>query len=517
MATRHFRGPIEGQPNPGFWAAMIALLASAVTLSFVYPWVFAADDSLFYLVIGKHISTSGAWTFNGLIPTNGVQPLWQLLTAGIVGLTDLVGVRAPLTQLRALFVINWALAVVALTQMWRLLGRLAVSEVSRLVGVVVLGSCLCGPWGMFASEAHLVAVTLLWLLLTMERWFSDGPSPVIAFATGCASGLMMLSRLDTLWVAAAAVVSLLLFSSGSSARKRLPLVALAVTTSAALLLPYLAWNVARFGNLSPISGSIKVDVLSPRLALEGVGLFGVGILALLWVGGLLGVLRKPRMNTQVAIWLVPCLGATLSSAFYIAFSRGPFTQWLWYFIPHAIALSLTLPLLADRIIERHPGAAKLVPVTARVACLGLAVASVALCLNRVFLGPSDSLWKDARSFSTEISRSVPDGAVLATVDMPGVLGFISGHPVVALDGLTGDFKFQDRWRDHGVACALADLNADYLVTVDDIGIVDRDNDSVTLELSSWLHRESPSPLLGRGPIVASPNQRYALWQLEPRC
>ncbi|MGB3409674.1 MAG: hypothetical protein WBA45_00645 [Microthrixaceae bacterium] len=517
MATRQFRGPINGHLKLGFWAAMIASLASAVTLSFVYPSVFAADDSLFYLVVGQHLSTSGAWTFNGLMPTNGVQPLWQLLTAGIVGLADLVGVQTPLAQLRLLFVLNWALAVVALAQVWRLLGRLGVSEAGRLLGVVLLGCCLCGPWGMFASEAHLVAVALLWLLLVMERWFTDGPSPVLAFAIGCAAAVMMLSRLDTVWVAAAAVVSLLLFSSGSALMKRLPLVALVVVTSAALVLPYLAWNVVRFGNLSPISGAIKVDVRSPRVAIEGIGLFGVGILALIWIGGLLGVLRKPRLNARVAIWLVPALGATLSSAFYVAFSRGPFTQWLWYFVPHAVALSLTLPLLVDRLLERHPGAATLAPVTARLACLGLAVGSVVLCSNRAYLGPSDSLWKDARSFSSEIVGAVPDDAVLATVDMPGVLGFISGHPVVALDGLTGDFKFQDRWRDDGVACALSDLNVEYLVTVNDIGTVGRDDHSVTLELSSWLHRERPSALIGRGPIAVSPKQRYALWRIESSC
>ena len=44
------------------WSAAVicAALACLIILTFANPWVFAADDSLFYVVVGEHIATNGA-------------------------------------------------------------------------------------------------------------------------------------------------------------------------------------------------------------------------------------------------------------------------------------------------------------------------------------------------------------------------------------------------------------------------------------------------------------------------
>ena len=44
-----------------------------------YPWI--ADDSFFYLVIAKNIVLNGEQTFSGIIPTNGIHPLWTWILA----------------------------------------------------------------------------------------------------------------------------------------------------------------------------------------------------------------------------------------------------------------------------------------------------------------------------------------------------------------------------------------------------------------------------------------------------
>lgn len=345
------RTPSKGQYEMACRLGISLALLGLVGLTFIDPWVFTADDSLFYVVVAKHISADGAWTFNGLMPTNGVQPLWQLVTAGVVTVGDLVGIESPASLVRAVFVVNWALALLALAQMWRLLGRLGVGDPYRWCGVALLGGCLCGPWGLFASEGHVVAVTLLWLLLTVDRWFREGPRLGVAVMAGVANGLMMLARLDTVWVAGTAIACMLLAPSGRVVGARLRSAVVAAATATAIVLPYLAWNVARFGRVSPISGAIKVDVTSPHVSIDGIGLFGVAILGAIWAGGLLGVLRRPHRTARVAVWLIPCLGATMSSAFYVVFSRGTFTQWYWYFVPHGVGLALTVALLADRLDE----------------------------------------------------------------------------------------------------------------------------------------------------------------------
>ena len=518
----------EGTPVPSpeelattlrSWSAAVicAALAGLIILTFANPWVFTADDSLFYLVVAKHIAANGAWTFNGLIPTNGVQPLWQLATAGVVALGGLVGLDSPVAKVRMLFALNWALALFALAQMWRLLGRLSVSDPYRMGGVVVLGACLCGPWGLFASEAHAVAVCLLWLLILVERWFRNGPAISTAIAAGCASGLMMLSRLDTVWVAATAFMCLLLAPSGAAILARLRSVLPTAVVAAAIVVPYLAWNMARFGHLAPISGSIKVDLGSPQLSVEGIGLFGVAILSAIWIGGFMGVLRAPRQPSVVAVWLVPSLGAAVSSAFYVVFSRGAFTTWYWYYIPHAVALALTVPLLATRLVNDRPELTSRAAKVSRISFAAVAVVGLAFCTVRYAFGPPNKLWGEAREFSLAVSEVLPEGAPLATVDMPGVLALFSGHPVVALDGLTGDFDFQDSLRDNGVSCTMSALGIDYVVTVDDRRVVQRDESSVTLAIYSWLHLEGPTEMTGSGPLLVSPDRDYALWRLDPAC
>src|SRR5690606_4059780 len=47
---------------------------------------------------------------------------------------------------------------------------------------------------------------------------------------------------------------------------------------------------------------------------------------------------------------------------------------------------------------------------------------------------------------------------------PGYVALAIRRPTVALDGLTGDFDFQDDLRDHGAACTLERLGVTHLVT-----------------------------------------------------
>jgi len=497
-------------------ALLLFGLGALVVLTFVNPWVFTADDSLFYLVVGRHIAATGAWTFNGLTPTNGVQPLWQLVTAGVESVGRVVGVRSAVGLLRSVLVVNWVLAALALASMWRLLSRLRVPDPYRLLGVVVLGCALCGPWGMFASEAHAVAVSMLLMLLLVRSWIGE-PSTRLALGIGFTGGLMMLARLDTIWIVAVTLAVMTVVSLEYPVRRRLSDLVATATAMVAVLTPYLVWNIVRFGHLIPISGAIKVDVGSPRWSLDGVGPEAVLMLALVWVGGRLSVIRSPRRTDRIVVWAIPSLGATVSSLFYVAFSRGAYTAWWWYLVPHAMALALTAAFVGADMAERFRTKERFLSMLTVLGCVLLAGAAVFFCATRLLVGPVEQIWSDALSFSSEVSDKVPENAPMVTVDMPGVLGLTSGRPVVALDGLTGDFAFQDRWRRNGVACAVGDLGVRYLVTVKDRSVSKRDDHSVTVRMSSWLYWERPTVLHGRGPLLAAPGSAYQLWELDDTC
>ena len=50
--------------------------------------VFVQDDLLYYLQVAKNIAQGHGSTFNGIVPTNGYQPLWLLLLVPLSRFTE---------------------------------------------------------------------------------------------------------------------------------------------------------------------------------------------------------------------------------------------------------------------------------------------------------------------------------------------------------------------------------------------------------------------------------------------
>ncbi len=59
------------------------LTAAYAFLLIRQPSPFFADDSFFYLQVGRNFALGHGSTFNGLMPTNGYHPLWMLLCAAV--------------------------------------------------------------------------------------------------------------------------------------------------------------------------------------------------------------------------------------------------------------------------------------------------------------------------------------------------------------------------------------------------------------------------------------------------
>ena len=119
---------------------------------------------------------------------------------------------------------------------------------------------------------------------------------------------------------------------------------------------------------------------------------------------------------------------------------------------------------------------------------------------------------------------VPADGVVATVDYPGVIASYSGRRVVALDGLTGDYRFQDQLRDQGGACALAERGVRWLVVDDSDRLIPvgtgHPPTAYDVELASWLHHVGAGRLRlhPRTDLVYDdPSSDLSLWRIHPTC
>ena len=395
-------------PRPAVVVAIGALAVMVVVLV-VSPLVFTAEDSLFYVVIGRHVVDGDGVTFNGLMATNGFQPLWQLGVIGVIAVARGLGIDGDVAQIRLVALLSVALTVAALVLLNRLIERFGGSGVARLAGSAVLIVYLAGPLGMLGSEAHLAAVLVLLAALLLHRLTERDVPAVLADAVwfGVALGLLVLARLDLVFLAAGFGLVLLLAARQRPDLVPRRLVAVSGGTAAIVVLPYLVWNLARFGHLVPISGALKYDVLDPRFSLTSVGEVGLGLLAVAVVAGGYGYVGSGDRLTGRRIWLALLGGAIAASAYTFVAAQDDFTTWNWYYVPHCLAAAVGVAAAAHRMTERATsrGHGRVATATGAALSVLVLVAAVGLVVRRPLSTVQDQR-DETLAFSRERGRQV---------------------------------------------------------------------------------------------------------------
>ena len=509
-------------PRPAVVLAIGALAVMVVVLV-VAPLVFTAEDSLFYVVIGRHVVDGDGVTFNGLMATNGFQPLWQLGVIGVVALARLLGIDGDVAQIRLVALLSVALTLVALVLLSRLVERFGGGGSARLVAVAVLVVYLAGPLGMLGSEAHLAAVLVLVAALLLHRLTErdEVASTSDAVWFGVALGAMVLARLDLVFLAAGFGLVLVLAWRKRSDLVTRTVVAAAAVTAALVVAPYLLWNQVRFGHLVPISGALKYDIFDPRFSLTSVGRVGLGLLAIAVVAGGYGYVGTGERLEGRRIWLALLGGAAAASAYTFVAAQDDFTTWNWYYVPHCLAAAVGGAAAAHRLTERASSRGHGRAMTGAVAALSVAllVLAAGLVVRRPLSSVQDQR-DETLAFARSLQAEVDPSDRIATVDLPGVLGLGSRRPVVALDGLTNDFDYQDDLVDLGVSCTLSELGVRYLVTYETgPASADTSDGGLVLGVRSLLHdadagvidiTESDEVFRGSSPPMV-------VWRIDPDC
>lgn len=236
-------------------AALPSLLAHAFLP--IDQFIHRCDDAYYYFKIALNFPALGFWTFDGVHPTTGVQPLWAAL------LTALAQLYAWMGGADADVFARLAVAFTALIHFFScvLLFHLLARRVSTGTALAATGAMLFPlgfVWGRVRGmENSLFALLLIATVAYYDLSFSRRRTLGRSVVLGALLGLAGLARLNAFLLAPCLLLHLLLSAREETLGRRLRLVAAAGAVSSVLLLAYVGPMLALTGHALPVSGVAK--------------------------------------------------------------------------------------------------------------------------------------------------------------------------------------------------------------------------------------------------------------------
>ncbi len=427
---------------PPWLLAFFGVLTAAYAFLFIRnPSPFFADDSFFYLEVGRNFALGYGSTFNRLMPTNGYHPIWMLLCALLYKFVP--GRVAGLHGIATLIV---ALNIAVLTMTARLLARL---QAPAWIAWTILIPFLFGlQLGTESSiSATMLAATLLALWHFMER-----PDWRSALAFNLFAAFAVLSRLDSIFVIACLWIGVLVWAARLRERQpaALRLHLAGIPIYAVLWGAYIASNLYWFGIFMPISGLLKSHNASDHRF--GHNLPHTALLALAICALSLLVLWRKRHDRWFWYAELPFFAGVLLHAGYITLHMTSETRWTWYYTSWALLAALTGSRAFAALLGGDNRAA--LPHTTgwlRPVAIAGAVLLSAVLFWRTGLRHSQ---KPTAEFATIPAMRTALGQAgmqrVLAYDQPGAMAYFTRLAVVPLDGLMADRAFQRELSTQGI-------------------------------------------------------------------
>ena len=455
-------------------AALMTVAIAATTLclrssgyrhpSFIGSW---SDDFFYYLRIASNWVAGNGLTFEGTMPTNGYQPLWQALVSALVFLFGADGVLSVMILAVALGTTACFLTA------WRLVGQLIGSD-----GVISLFAALYTTVYFYMVAKHgmesILAVPLLMGFVTLIlKSKVPGSRPPQLIGTGALVSLMVLTRIDFA-IYIVLILPVWMMSRKGDLRGALRDAGL-VAIGCAPLLVYGLFNYVNYGALLPVSGQAKqlASFQWSNLAIHGFEVshrfhyFFIVPSAILNVLALAYVAVRPHAHSDTErIALLPAL--SFPPVFYLVQSAmSDWPLWDWYLYPWiattpvAIGVLLrarTTWLALESSVDSFLSRAWAKPLVLVSGCLPVGLAALAWNTPRTESPILDFAVALRRFAETHPGR-------YAMGDRAGMVGFLLPHPLLQLEGLVGDRKFLDNIRQRrDLREVLGEHRIDYYVT-----------------------------------------------------
>ncbi|MFZ1942114.1 MAG: hypothetical protein WAU43_00765 [Acidobacteriaceae bacterium] len=439
-------GADQREPEPLWLDIFFALLTAAYAVLFVrQPSPFFADDSFFYLQVGRNFALGYGSTFNRLMQTNGYHPIWMLMCAAVYKVfpNRILGLH----MIAALIVL---LNIVVLVVAGRLLRR---QHSPAWVAWTILIPFLFGL--QLGTESSLSAALLAGTLLALYKFF-EHPDWKSGLAFNVLAAFSVLSRLDSIFVIACIWIAVLfwcLWQQQAEGKRALRIHLAWIPLYAVLWGAYLGSNLFWFHILMPISGLLKstnshdhaLGHNLPHTALISLILCAISI-AILW--------RKQRDRWFLFAELPFFLGILMHAA-YITLRMTEETRWTWYYVSWALLAALTSSRATACLFQAAPAKARgrTPSVAATLHSVGILLAIVFSALLWYKMGWKHSREQVAEETTIPVLRQVlQDDHMdrLLAYDQPGGMAYFTDAAVVPLDGLMADREFQTELAQNGI-------------------------------------------------------------------
>ena len=352
-------GALPNEPRLVRWLTVALFLLIALDLALPFfshlPWMtLLQDDFFYYLKVAQNVAHGRGSTFNGIVPTNGYQPLFAVLVIALSELTERPGLI-----LGSVALLSFVAAAVTFVLAHRLLRGTGVRPLlafalSAWITAVSLATFFYGMEVTLTIPIMLGVMCLFQNVAWLER------SALHTFAFGLLLSAMVLSRIDTLIFG-----GLLLAGIGLSPELRGVLRPRLLLGAALGLLPvllYFAFNHHFFQTWLPVSGMAKqlksnhVPSGRPWRSLTHSPTIWYNLVILASSGLLARVFGRLRPADRVlfpATLLFPYL-------YYLVLSIvSDWSLWPWYWYPlrPALLVAFLLPCMAlptSRWFQRSP-------------------------------------------------------------------------------------------------------------------------------------------------------------------
>jgi hypothetical protein len=429
------------------------------------------DDGYYYLQIARNIASGNGFTFDGLNPTNGFHPLWQLMLVPIFLMTqsrDLAA--AAVTMLQTL------LFAASGFMLYRIL-----IENTKKIHLSIAGAVfwLFNFWfwskgALSGMETGLLTLCYGTSLLLFSRSLRGSCSMWLLSISLIAT---CMARLDSLaLVMGICLIFLLLRRYRDAARTGLPVMI--------YLILYMLTNKLVFGGMFPVSGYIKsatgTELLSQLFETGNLRFFQHGVtnfVSYATLGGrfpLFAALAAIAGVAWAVVWFIRttttpirevvavCCIYTAILLFYYSFMYDSLLDiYTYYWFPAIYSVIISFVLLLSRM--RHRLLRSGITLILFTGLIGFNIVYAYDRLQSYSFVMPDSLRPERNAVN--FLNTLDDGTVVGSWDA-GYVGYYCRHRVVNLDGLVNSYEFQVILHDQGLEKYLDLQNITCIANID---------------------------------------------------
>ena len=421
------------------------------------------DDASYYLKIAQNFNEGYGFTFDGISRTSGFQPLWQY----ILIIFTFVFKASPETTMRAVMILQVLILYISSLIFIKILRNIFTYEIVFAGGLIFTVFVYFQYLNGMETPLMILIFLFLFYYALRSRIFVSRKTGS-EFITGILIGLLMLARLDTVFISTAIFgICIAKILTGEKEKRSEGIKCFLIILSGTLIitLPYLIFNFIYTGNIIPISGYLKSTVSGSGFSESTFQVFKYremffGLLSILYLIIYFKNFKKYRVTPFAAGMAVMAAGNILLMIYIIFFMK--WVIFPWYFTPFSIFFSFFICLIFKYILSvNYLNSGKLI---FKILSAVIILYWGAKVFNMYVLDSGiRSEWNVESYKASQWALQKTERSDIFAMKDAGHFSYFSNRQVINLDGLVNSFEFQEILKDKNLNNYFKDNSVKYIV------------------------------------------------------